>query len=261
MQRRSFMALAGSGLVCGCGAVHQLPEVSNGNIAMAQAEVRMAAAPQRRWVSEDEAARSLRTAIQLVRSPAMNLCHEMNVGVCDWRFRMSRDRQLNAVAMGHGQIVLNRGIVEYAANDEEVCLVVAHEIGHHAANHVVRGMRNQMIGALIGVAVAGLAAAATGSNPSSGATQSAAQLGATIGHISYSKEQEREADYMAALILYRAGIDLDKARGLLVTMASGSRRMETTFLDSHPAGPERVAAWDRAVAEIRASNGRLPQRA
>ena len=66
---------------------------------------------------------------------------------------------------------------------------------------------------------------------------------------------------MAALILYRAGVDLDKARGLLVTMAAGSGRMATTFLDSHPAGPERVAAWDRSVAEIRASNGRLPQRA
>ncbi|HEX9328229.1 MAG TPA: M48 family metallopeptidase, partial [Reyranella sp.] len=253
--------LAGSCFVCGCGAVHQLPAVSEGNIAMAQAEVRMASPPLRRWVSDEEAAMTLRTAIQLVRPPATNLCHEMNVGVCDWKFRMSRDRDLNAGAMGYGNIVLNRGIVEYAASEEEVCLVVAHEIGHHAANHVARGTRNQMIGALIGVAVAGLAAAATGSNPSRGATESAAQLGATIGRLSYSKEQEREADYMAALILYRAGIDLDKARGLLVTMARGSGRMETTFLDSHPAGPERVAAWDRAVAEIRASNGRLPQRA
>jgi predicted Zn-dependent protease len=185
----------------------------------------------------------------------------MNVGVCDWRFQMSRDRDLNGGAMGYGNIVLNRGIVEYAASEEEVCLVVAHEIGHHAANHVARGRRNQMIGALIGVAVAGLAAAATGSAPDPRVTRSAGQLGATIGHLAYSKEQEREADYMAALILYRAGIDLDKARGLLVTMARGSGRMETTFLDSHPAGPERVAAWDRAAAEIRASNGRLPQRA
>jgi hypothetical protein len=65
----------------------------------------------------------------------------------------------------------------------------------------------------------------------------------------------------ATLILYRAGVDLDKARGLLVTMAAISGRTATSFLDSHPAGPERVAAWDRAVAEIRASHGRLPQRA
>ena len=221
----------------------------------------MAPPPQRRWVSEDEAAVALRAAIQLVRGPATNLCHEMNVGVCDWRFRLSRDRQLNAGAMGHGQIVLNRGIVEYAGSDEEVCLVVAHEISHHAANHVARATGNQMIGALVGAGVAGLVAAATGGNPNAGVTQSAAELGAMVGRLSYSKEQEREADYMAALILYRAGIDLDKARALLVTMASRSGRMETTFFDSHPAGPERVAAWYRAVAEIRASNGRLPPRA
>lgn len=262
MQRRSFLAFGGSCLVCGCaGAVHRLPEVSDGNIAKARAEVRMATPAQRRWVSDDEVVRTLRTAIQLIRPPATALCHEMEVGVCDWRFRLSRDREMNASASGYGLIVLNSGIVEYAANDEEVCMVVAHEIGHHAANHVARGTRNQMIGALIGVAVMGIAGAVAGSSPGSDATRSAAEIGARIGHLSFSKEQEREADYMAALILYRAGVDLDKARGLLVTTAANSGRVATTFLDSHPAGPERVAAWDRAVAEIRASNGRLPQRA
>jgi hypothetical protein len=44
-------------------------------------------------------------------------------------------------------------------------------------------------------------------------------------------------------------------------MARASGRKETGMLDSHPAGPERVAGWDRAVAEIRANDGRLPQRA
>lgn len=261
MQRRSFMALAGSCVVCGCGAVHRLLEVNAGEIASAQAEVRTTAPSQRRWVSDDEAARTLRTAIQLVRGPATILCHEMEVGVCSWNFRLSRDREMNAGAMGYGQIVVNRGVVEYANNDEEVCMVVAHEIGHHAANHVARGTSNQMIGALIGVAAVSIAGAIAGTNPGSSATQSAAQLGAMVGRLSFSKEQEREADYLAALILYRAGIDLDKARGLLAGMAAGSYRTVTTFMDTHPAGPQRLAAWDRAVAEIRASGGRLPPRA
>ena len=55
-------------------------------------------------------------------------------------------------------------------------------------------------------------------------------------------------------------MDLDKARSFLVTMARASGRKETGMLDSHPAGPERIAAWDKAVAEIRASNGALPKR-
>ena len=75
-----------------------------------------------------------------------------------------------------------------------------------------------------------------------------------------SKEQEREADYLSAVILYRSGVDLDKARGFLVKLAKASGRTETGLLDTHPAGPERIAAWDLAVQEVRASNGGLPQR-
>src|SRR6185503_14904544 len=123
-----------------------------------------------------------------------------------------------------------------------------------------RGKTNQMIGALIGVAIVGIAGAVAGSAPTPDTAQMAAQLGGKIGHLSFSKEQEREADYLAALILYRAGIDLDKARGILVTMARASDRKETGMLDTHPAGPERLAAWDKAVEEIRASNGALPKR-
>src|SRR4030095_7606049 len=97
---------------------------------------RVARLPQRRSVSDDEVMQTLRTSIQMVRGPAANLCHEMNVGVCDWKFQVSLSRDLNAGAMGYGQIVLNRGIVEYANNEEEVCLAVAHEIRHHDANPV-----------------------------------------------------------------------------------------------------------------------------
>jgi len=171
---------------------------------------------------------------------------------------------MNASAGPNGLIVINRGIVEYATNDDEVAMVIAHEIGHQAANHVVTGQRNQAIGAMVGAVLLGAlgAAASYGSrvNVTNSAARAGADIGAQVGRISYSKEQEREADYLAAVILYRSGIDPANARGFLVTMARDSGRKETGMLDSHPAGPERVAGWDQAVAEIRASNGRLPQR-
>ena len=161
--------------------------------------------------------------------------------------------------------MINRGIVEYAANEDEVAMVIAHEIGHQAADHVATGQRNQAVGSLVGAVLLGALGAAasygSGVNVTNSAVQAGANIGGAVGRISYSKEQEREADYIAALILYRSGIDPEKARGFLVTMARASGRKETGMLDSHPAGPERVAGWDQAVAEIRATNGRLPQRA
>jgi predicted Zn-dependent protease len=268
MWRKSWAALAGASLLGGCaGAVHQLPRIDQANLTLAQTEVQgSAGAPQRNVVSDDEVFVMARSALARVRPSATQICREMNVGVCDWKFTVVNDRSLNAGAGPNGLIVINRGVVEYAANEEEVALVIAHEMGHQAANHLVTGQRNQVIGAVIGAVLLGAvgAVASSRSYNSAAITRSAvdagANLGGAIGRISFSKEQEREADYLAALTLYRADIDLDKARGILVTMARGSGRKETGMLDTHPAGPERLAAWDKAVAEIRASNGALPKK-
>ncbi|MFO1160411.1 MAG: M48 family metalloprotease [Reyranellaceae bacterium] len=269
MRRRLFMTLGGSCLVCGCaGAVHRLPQVSSDNLSLAQSEVQRAGGPpQRRPVSDDEVTEILTLALRRIRAPAGEVCREMATGVCQWSFRLQRDRSLNASAGPNGVIVVNRGVVEYAANEEEVALVIAHEMGHQAANHLAAGRRNQVAGAVVGAIVLGAlgAAASYGSANSARVTRTAmeagADIGGAIGRISFSKEQEREADYLAAVILYRSGVDLDNARGFLVTMAKASGQKETGMLDTHPAGPERIASWDRAVEEIKASNGRLPQRA
>jgi predicted Zn-dependent protease len=269
MRRRSFMALSGASLVCGCsGAVHQLPPISRNNLGAAQTEVRGAGGPPlRRFVTDEEMLEALRSALGRIRAPASQVCGEMNVGVCDWTFRAVRDSSLNAGSEPNGLITVNRGVVEYAANEEQICMVIAHEMGHEAANHLAASRRNQTIGAVVGAVLLGAAGVALSggrygtTNAIRSAMNAGANIGGAIGGISFSKEQEREADYLAALILYRAGVDLDKARGLLVTMARASSQRETGILDTHPAGPERIAGWDRAVAEIRASNGRLPRRA
>ncbi|MGE0577721.1 M48 family metallopeptidase [Reyranella sp.] len=261
MRRRSFLVLAGACSVCSCaGAVHRLPQVTGDSVAMARSEVQSAGAPRRHAVTDEEGIAMLRSAVRRIRPSASEVCREMNVGVCTWTFRASSDRSMNAASGANGLIIVNRGIVEYAANEEEMAMVIAHEIGHQSANHVATAQRNQAVGALIG-ALLGTAVMASGGYGGADAMQTGADVGAAVGRISYSKEQEREADYLAALILYRSGVDLDRARGFLVTMARASGRRETGMLDTHPAGPERIAGWDRAVAEIRASHGRLPQRA
>lgn len=269
MWHRTTVAALAASMVCGCsGAVHQLPALDPGKLSLAQTEVQSGAgAPQRHAVSDDEVQMVLESSLAKIRPAATQLCVEMSVGVCDWRFMISKDRSMNAGAGAKGVIVVNRGIVEYADNEEEVALVIAHETGHQSGNHLATQQRNRMIGAVVGAVLLGAAGAiASSRSPYSAsitrsATESGGQIGAAIGGIAYSKEQEREADYLAAVILYRSGIDLDKARGFLVKMAKASGQKETGMLDTHPAGPERLAAWDKAVEEIRASNGALPKRA
>jgi predicted Zn-dependent protease len=266
MWHKTISAIALASVLGGCaGAVHQLPQLDSSSLSLAQDEVAAAAGlPRRHSVSNEDATRTLDESLARIKPAASQLCYEMAIGVCEWRFMKSDDPSLNAGAGANGIIVVNRGIVEYA---EEVALVIAHEIGHQSANHIATSQRNQTVGTILGAVLGGtLGALATQKSSNSPAViretaNAGASIGGAIGRISFSKEQEREADYLSAVILYRSGLDLDKARGFLVTMARASGRKETGMLDTHPAGPERLAAWDKAVVEIRAAKGALPQRA
>jgi predicted Zn-dependent protease len=233
IRRRGLFGSAAGCFLCGCaGAVHRLPQISEGSLSLAQGEITAAGGnPARRMVSDEEVLDTLRASLRRIRPVGEQLCREMKVGVCNWNFRILPDRSLNAGAGPNGAIVINRGIVEYAANEEEVALVLAHEMGHQAANHVASTQRNQALGALIGAVLLGAAGAAAsrGSLYSADLARSTAETGASIGgsigRITFSKEQEREADYLAAVVLYRSGVDLDRARGFLVTMARASGRL------------------------------------
>src|SRR5215471_8364630 len=106
MRRRSFLALSGSCLLCGCsGVVHRLPEINPHNLTLARTEVQLAGGPPpRHAVTDDEVLMTLRAAAWRVAGSGVQLCREMNVGVCDWQFRVSRDQSLNAGARPGGLI-------------------------------------------------------------------------------------------------------------------------------------------------------------
>ena len=89
-------------------------------------------------------------------------------------------------------------------------------------------------------------------------TATAMTIGAQMGGISFSKEHEREADYMAAYLMTRAGYNPDAGGALWIKLAKTSDKTKTGLLDTHPAGPDRLAAWKLAVEEVRYSTDLMP---
>src|SRR3954464_15448706 len=100
MWLRGFVGIAAASVVGGCsGAVHQLPSIDQGNLSLAQTEVEKAGgAPARHAVTDEEAQAALRSALDRIRPAAAQLCQDMSVGTCGWRFIMLPDRSLNATA-------------------------------------------------------------------------------------------------------------------------------------------------------------------
>lgn len=261
--------LSGAGLVCGCsGATRPMPPLTPSQLNLAQDEVQSHASeglPFRNHVTDEDATAVLRSAVERIGPAAIQTCREMAIGECRWTVSGSSDRSLNTAIGPNGLIVINRGIMEYAANEEEVAVVVARGVGHHSANHYAARRRTQMAGSLLGTIV--ITAASVLVPPlgmATGLIQTALEAGVNVASgtavASYTKDQEREAIWLAALILYRAGVDLEKARGMLVTMARVQGDKDSGMMNTQLSGPERLAAWDEAVRQIRASNGQLPPR-
>ena len=261
MRHGTRLSIAGLLLLSACaGQVHNVPKPSEAQVTAAERDV--LAEPDlvvARTMTAEEASQTLASAVKRIHAPAQQVCHEMRTGNCYWRYRFSADRSLNAAATTSGHVILNRGLAEQTANEDEMAFVIAHELGHHSANHPVTGNSNAKVGGLVGGLVGVALDVATGGY--GGFTQLGQSVGAKAGWLSYSKEQEREADYLGVVIAYRAGVDLDKARGVMLTMTRMAGKRESGMLDTHPKGAERLAGYDRAVAEVRASNGALPPRA
>ena len=99
---------------------------------------------------------------------------------------------------------------------------------------------------ILGAIAGGLIGASSG-DPD--ITAQAMNIGAGIGALSFSVEQEVEADNFDQDLLSQSGYNNAKARDILIRMARTGSGIRTQFLSSHPSGPERLHYFDIYNAE------------
>ena len=238
----------------GCGVTYQLPIPPSSTLIEAANEIR--ATPTREPVTFalnsaekriGEIERRLQPATQEL---CLNLRERASADCRTWQISIIDEDEINAYATGTNDVVVHRGVIEYARKDDEIALVVAHELSHHLLNHLNESAARNVLGSLIGAAVA-----TTIGGASSGNRDAGAEVGSWIANQSFSRAQEKEADIMAGRLLFNAGYSLTQARSQFILLAqlSDHARVRSTFLDTHPVGPERLAHWDMII-EGTASN-------
>ena len=257
----------GLGALSGCATpVHMSPMVAAAAKEQAGREIRTADNWVPQYLSEEDAERKVLDIYGRLLPGATKLCRELGEDECAWDIRYSSDQDVNAFAAGESTVVIKKGILRHAENDDEIAMVIAHEMSHHAANHIAESQQNAAAGALVaGLVLGALAGAAySGSYYSqyyvNDAVQTGLNAGAAIGHRSFSKGQENEADYLAAYILNQGGFDLGQARRMWVKLGrlGTTEHGERHSMNTHPDPAERLARWDATIHEIRANGGVLP---
>ncbi len=248
-------------LLPGCGGTaFELPPVTDTEAVRAAQEIPTTPLP--RYMRDNGFYRGAirRIAADLERDVGP-VCARAKTSLCEFHFHFVADDEANAFADEGGHIYLHRGILEYLETETQIAAVMAHEMGHQIAGHYDESKASVILGALIGGLIMGGAAVAGGTTQAQ-ANEQAAQgmgLGGQIGRLSYSKEQEREADLLAAYLLGRSGYDMRAASKTFEVLARLDEYATSSWKDTHPAGAERMVAWRKAIAEVEASSDMLPR--
>ncbi len=159
----------------------------------------------------------------------------------DWEFVVfDDDSQVNAFAMPGGKVAVYTGLFKVVQTEDDLAVVIGHEVAHVAAGHGGERMSQQIL-------VSGGAALLAAGTADLDSKERALWLGAfgagtSLGVIlPFSRYHESEADEIGLIYAAKAGYDPRAAIGFWKRMAAQSGgQAPPEFMSTHPSGTTRV---------------------
>jgi len=147
------------------------------------------------------------------------------------------NNSVNAFADGQ-RVVVTSGLIRFAEGDGEVAMVLAHEIAHNSMEHIDAKVHNARMASVFDIIAAAYGVGTGGAF-------------ARIGSNSFSKDFEREADYLGLYIMARAGKPVEGLEGFWRRMAAEDPLSNhDSMFRTHPVSAERTLALRRTAEEI-----------
>jgi predicted Zn-dependent protease len=166
-----------------------------------------------------------------------------------WEFVVfDDDDQVNAFAMPGGKVAVYTGIFKVAKTEDDLAVVIGHEVAHVAAGHGNERVTQQLL------AAGGALALQFGTNDLDSQTRqmlmAAYGAGSTLGFLlPYSRYHESEADEIGLIYAAKAGYDPRAAIGFWQRMEALKSGSPPEFLSTHPSGATRVKKLNALMPE------------
>lgn len=166
-----------------------------------------------------------------------------------WEFNLIQSDDINAFCMPGGKIVVYEGIMSLAQTDDDLAVVVGHEVAHAVAKHSNERMSQTMLANYGGQVL-------LGSIGGSAATQAIASqlygLTTDVGFIKpFGRKHELEADKMGLVLMAMAGYNPEAAVRFWQRMsaATGQQANRSDFFSTHPNDDKRAAQLQKLMPE------------
>ncbi|MES2739550.1 MAG: M48 family metallopeptidase [Pseudomonadota bacterium] len=166
-----------------------------------------------------------------------------------WQVNLIDSAQVNAFCMPGGRIAFYSGILnQLNLTDDEAAVVMGHEIAHalreHGREQAAKSTATSIAAKLAG---AGLSAW-LGVDPR--LTDTATDMAAKGFILSYSREDESEADLVGLDLAARAGFDPRAGVVLWQKMAALNKSAPPQFLSTHPSGSNRIGEMNKVMPQL-----------
>jgi predicted Zn-dependent protease len=155
-----------------------------------------------------------------------------------WEFVVfDEDETVNAFALPGGKVGVYTGLLNLVESDDELAMVMGHEIGHVTARHGAQRMSEGMLAAGAGL----LLGVATDNSSNRDAWRVGYGLFAGGTMLKFSRNHETEADYIGLRYAARAGYNPNAAITFWQKMAKQENGPNLpTFLRTHPTHENRI---------------------
>jgi len=166
--------------------------------------------------------------------------------ICNYPIIFTQDKIVNAYADGKS-IIMTQGMVDYARDDNEIAMVIAHELAHNDRGHLDAVKKNTLIMGSIGFVLDLMTIYYSGGTAGGDAQNT--EMWSKIGRDAYSVEFEKDADYGGVYYAYRAGYDISQVKNFWERIGSENPK-QIAISSTHPATAERYLQIDKTVKEI-----------
>jgi beta-barrel assembly-enhancing protease len=157
--------------------------------------------------------------------------------------------EVNAFALPGGFFYVNSGLILHAQEESELAGVMAHEISHVTARH---GTKNATKGELMQLATIPLILLGPGGWAGYGIYQGL-NLAIPVTYLKFSRDAEREADFLGLQYMYKAGYDPNSYVTFFERIQADEKRRPGTIpkvFSTHPPTPERIENSQKEIARI-----------
>lgn len=196
-----------------------------------------------------------RSAVSYVNQLGRRLVRRTEMAEFPWEFHIVASPEINAFNIPGGHVYIHTGLIGAADDVAELAGVMAHEIAHGVSRHGTEQLtRSQGLGFIAG--------AVLGENPE-GYERLLAQLLGSGALARFSRDAEREADYLGVRYMAAAGYNPSGMAEMFETLLEQRQRRPNSvsrFFATHPLTERRIADVRQQVRGMSLDPDRLISR-